>query len=284
MLSAPMEVITLIKTIRSDWLLFLFLLVILILVFYPLAQMVIISLKTPGQFYFDPIRVTPPLHFENWLSILPMVGRPIANSAFLAGTSIVGTLFVASLSAYAFACLDFPAKEGLFYMIISLLMIPGLLTLVPRFVVIARSGLIGTYFSCILPYIAGGQIFSIFVLRTFFSGVSRQIAEAARVDGASDFGIYWRIVLPLSKPILATLAVMQLLSIWNDFIWPLVTVGAKDHLRTLTVQLFYLNTQFSQDWGLIMSGYVIGSIPLILMFSLASKVFIRGLSSGAIKM
>lgn len=273
-----------IKTLRSDWILLLALAVVLLLVFYPFLQMVIISLKTPGQFNYDPIRPTFPLNFSNWAGIVPMLVRPVLNSTFLAGTSITGTLIVASLSAYAFACLEFPGKEFLFFMIISMLMIPGLLTLVPRFVVVARMGMIGTYWSCIVPYVAGGQIFAIFVLRTFFASVSKQIAEAARVDGASDLGIYWRIVLPLSKPILATLAVMQLLSIWNDFIWPLVTVGASDRLRTLTVQLYYLNTQFSQNWGLIMSGYVVASIPLLVVFSLASRTFIRGLSSGAIKM
>lgn len=272
------------KVIKSDGLLLLFLIVILLLVLYPLLQMVIISLKTPGQFYFDPIRPTLPFHFENWTTVLSMLVRPIANSAFLAVTSIAGTLFVASLSAYAFACLDLPGKEVLYFLVISMLMIPGLLTLVPRFVVVARLGLVGNYLSCILPYIAGGQIFAIFVLRTFFAGVSQRLAEAAQIDGAASFGIYWLIVLPLSKPILATLAVMQLLSIWNDFIWPLVTVGAHDNLRTLTVQLYYLNTQFSQEWGLILSGYVVGSIPLLIVFALASRTFIRGLSSGAIKM
>ncbi len=272
------------KIWKSDALLFLFLLLILTLVFIPIAEMIIISLKTRAQFNYDPVLPTLPLHFSNWVVILPMLLRPVLNSTFLAGTSIVGTLLIASLSAYAFANLELPGKEVLYFLVISMLMVPGLLSLVPRFVIVARLGLVGTYWSCILPYIAGRQVFAIFVLRSFFAGVSKQIAEAARVDGADDFRIYWSIVLPLSKPILATLAVMQLLGIWNDFIWPLVTMGANDKLRTLTVQLYYLNTQYSQNWGLIMSGYVVASIPLLVVFAFASRTFIRGLSSGAVKM
>lgn len=269
---------------RNDWLIYIVIGAILVLIFYPLAQMLVISVKSEGQYTVNPIGLTFPLHLDNYSIVLPGLLRPIFNSALIATASILGTLAIASLSAFAFARLHFPGSSLLFFLIISMLMIPGLLTLVPSFVIVARLGLLNTYWAAIIPYIAWGQIFAIFVLRTFFASLPQELVEAARVDGASNFQIYWQIVVPLSQSILATLAVLQLIDVWNDYIWPLVTLSGAPGLRTLTVHLyFFQNSQYSHQWGLIMAGYTIASLPLLLVFAFASKTFVRGLASGAIK-
>jgi ABC-type glycerol-3-phosphate transport system permease component len=269
---------------RNDWFLYLFLAFILLLIFYPLLQMIVISFKSQGQYTVDPIGVTFPLRFTNYTDIAVVLFRPIFNTSLIAVVSIAGTLTVASLSAYVFARYSFPGSTFLFFVVISLLMIPGLLTLVPAFVVVARLGLLNTYWAAILPYVAGGQVFAIFVLRTFFASLPQELVEAALVDGAGRWHVFWRIVVPLSRPILATLAVLELINVWNDYIWPLITLSGARGLRTLTVHLYFMNNEYSHEWGLIMAGYTIASIPLLLVFSMASQTFVRGLTSGAIKM
>lgn len=268
---------------RNDWLLYIVLGTILVLVFYPLLEMIVISLKSQGQYTVNPIGLTFPLHVDNYSAVLPNLLRPIFNSTIIAVASILGTLTAASLSAFAFARFRFPGSTLLFFLIISMLMIPGLLTLVPSFVIVARLGLVNTYWAAIIPYIAWGQIFAVFVLRTFFASLPQELVEAARVDGASNFQIYRNVVLPLSQSILATLAVLQLIDIWNDYIWPLVTLSGNPGLRTLTVHLYFMNDEYSHQWGLIMAGYTLASVPLLLVFAFASRTFVRGLSSGAIK-
>lgn len=268
---------------RNDWLIYLFLGALLVLIFYPLLEMLVISFKSEGQYTVNPIGLTFPLHVDNYVGVLPNLLQPIFNSTIIAMASIVGTLAVASLSAFAFARFRFPGSTFLFFLIISMLMIPGLLTLVPSFVVVAHLGLLNTYWAAILPYIAWGQVFAVFVLRTFFASLPQELVEAARVDGASNYQIYWRIILPLSQSILSTLAVLQLIDVWNDYIWPLVTLSGAPGLRTLTVHLYFMNNEYSHQWGLIMAGYTIASLPLLLVFAVASKTFVRGLSSGAIK-
>lgn len=143
-------------------------------------------------------------------------------------------------------------------------------------------GMLRRRWALIIPYVASGQIFGIFVLRTFFVSIPQDLVDSGRVDGAGDFGIFWHIVLPLSKPILGTLAILQMLNIKNDFIWPLVTV-TKPALRTLTLQLRLMEGELGTEWGLIMAGYTLACVPILVVFALATRPFIQGMTSGAIK-
>lgn len=206
----------------------------------------------------------------------------MGNSALYALVAVVLTLVAASLSAYAFARMRFIGKEMLFYLILGLLMIPGVLTLVPSFVLMLEFKLLNTRWALWLPYAAGGQAFAIFVLRTFFAGLPEELFESARIDGASEFTVLRRITLPLSKPILGTLALLQIYGIWNDLVWPL-TVITKPELKTVMVGLLGFTSQFNTDYGPLYAGYVIASLPLILLFALTSGLFVQGLTSGAIK-
>jgi len=149
-------------------------------------------------------------------------------------------------------------------------------------VIVVRVGLVNSLGALILPMVAGGQVVQIFILRTFFRQVPDELIDACKIDGASRFTIFSRIMLPLSVAILATLAMMQLLGVWNDFLWPLIVINDAAK-RPLALAIRYLSGSFRTEWGMIMAGYVLGSAPTLLLFAVATKPFIRGMTSGAIK-
>ncbi len=262
---------------------YVFLVLIGILTFLPFFLMISISFKTRAQFTVQPIWPTLPLHFENYQFAWEQVLRPLLNSAIVCVVSIFGTLFFASMASYGFARFKFPGSQFLFIAVIALLMVPEVLLLVPRYVITGQLHLLGNYMGLIFPYIAAGEVFAIFVMRTFFAGIPGEMIEAARMDGASYWTIFWRMVIPLSKPILSTLAIIQLIRLWNDFIWPFVVITKKaDYTLALILRTF--SGDFGTQWGLIMACYTMASLPLLIVFALASKQFIRGLTSGAIKL
>jgi multiple sugar transport system permease protein/raffinose/stachyose/melibiose transport system permease protein len=268
---------------RVQWKLHLTLLVLLVLTFYPVVLLLLFSVKNNTQFYTERFTLSFPFYWGNFMAAWASgIAVYMGNSALYALVAVVLTLVAASLSAYAFARMRFIGKELLFYLILGLLMIPGVLTLVPSFVLLLEFNLLNTRWALWLPYAAGGQAFAIFVLRTFFAGLPEELFESARIDGASEFTVLRRITLPLSKPILGTLALLQIYGIWNDLVWPL-TVITKPELKTVMVGLLGFTSQFNTDYGPLYAGYVIASLPLIVLFALTSGLFIQGLTSGAIK-
>lgn len=251
--------------------------------FYLLVFLFITSFKDIFQFVYHFWGVTFPLHFSNYVDAWGQVYPYLLNSAVVSISSLAGVLILASLSAYAFARFSFPGKEILFFAIISLLMIPWILTLIPRFLLVRDLGLLNTRWALILNYVAGGQIFAIFILRSFFASLPEEFFEAARIDGASEIQCFVKILLPLSKPILITIAIMNLINTWNNYIWPLVTLS-DDKLWTIPLGLFAFQGRYATLWGPLFAGYLIASIPLIVLFFFTMRYFIAGLSSGALKM
>lgn len=251
--------------------------------FVPFYFLAITSLKTSGQMRHYFLRPVLPLHFENYWVALKQLRLYFLNSIIITSSSVAGVLIVSSLAAYAFARYSFLGKTVLFYMVISMLMVPAILTLVPSFVWVKRLGLLNTHWALVLPYIAGGQIFGIFLLRTFFAGLPQELFDSAVVDGAGMAETYFFIALPLSKPVLSIIAVMNVLSTWNDFIWPLITL-TDNAKRTITVGLQYFQGQYLTNYGPLFAGYILASLPLLILFAFAMRPFVAGLTSGAIKM
>ncbi|NOX62201.1 MAG: carbohydrate ABC transporter permease [Chloroflexi bacterium] len=272
------------KELRSDWMLYLFLFIVTIITFAPLLLMVNISTKNSAQFAVNPLGVTFPFHLKtNYAFAFKLIWRPALNTIFVSITSVAIGIFLSSMAAYILAVFDFPGRELIFWGLTVLLMVPAILTLVPRYLIIVDLKLINTYWALILPYIAQRQVFNIFVFRTFFRNLPKEVLEAARIEGASNFRIYWSIVMPMSKPIIATLALLGLLVLWNDFVWPLVTLDNPE-LRTLTLALYQLASAGSAQWGIMMAGYVLASLPLLILFIIFTKPFVEGMTSGAIKL
>ncbi|GAC1430483.1 MAG: carbohydrate ABC transporter permease [Chloroflexota bacterium] len=267
----------------GDWWRHLLLAFVSFLLFFPFIITVIISFKDRNQFSAAPLVPTTPLHWENYVAVARIVGRYILNSVIVSGLTCLGVLAVASLTAYVFARFPFPGKRFLFQAILILLMIPPVLILVPSFLLVQNLRLLNTWAALILPWIAAGQAFAIFVLRTFYENMPEELFEAARIDGASELTVFARIAAPLSKSILGVVAVLNVLGTWNNYIWPLVTIQSDD-LFPLALGLTAFRQIYYTVWGQLMAGYVLGSIPLIILFAFSSRLFVEGLAAGALKL
>ena len=165
-------------------------------------------------------------------------------------------------------------------MMISTMMIPGQVTLVPMYILVTRLGIKGSLYSVIFPPLA--MVFGVFLMRQFMKTIPTELIEAAKIDGASELSIYWKIILPLSKPALATLGILVFMSVWNSFLWPLIILN-KDYLFTLPVGLKSLQDKNLVDYGLLMSGASISAIPMFIVFLFFQKYFVKGLTLGSLK-
>jgi ABC-type glycerol-3-phosphate transport system permease component len=272
------------KILRHDASIHVVLILASVITFYPLVFTLFTSFKDNSQFYATFWGPAFPLHWSNYIDAWRRLDDSILNTVIVGLVSAFGVTLFGSLAAYVFARHAFPGRDTLFFAIIALLMIPSVLTLIPLFLLVKDMGLLNTYWVLILPYIAGGQAFAIFVLRSFIASQPEEIFESARIDGANEFTIYARITLPMAKPILGTLAILSLLGTWNDYIWPSVTLRNPE-LWTISLQLVSFSSQWAslQQYGPMFAGYVIASIPLFLLFVFTMRLFIEGLATGAIK-
>lgn len=209
--------------------------------------------------------------------------RYTLNSIIVSVSTAVMVVVVGSATAYVLSRYRFFGSKVIFAVILSTMMVPGILTLVPTYLLVRGLGLLDTRWVLILPYAAGGQVFAIFVFRSFFAGLPEELFESARIDGAGHFSIYCNIVLPLSLPVISVVAVMNILATWNNFLWPFVTIS-KDELQVVSSGLYVMvATQVGQNLSTRCAGYVLASIPLLVLFLYATKPFVRGVTSGALK-
>jgi len=205
------------------------------------------------------------------------------NSIFVCLTTAATVVFLGSMTAYVLSRQRFFGSKVVYYFIISTMMFPGVLTLVPSFMLVKDLGLLNTYWAMILPYVAGGQVFATFVFKSFFDGLPEELFESARIDGAGHLQLYRHIVVPLSKPILSVVAVMTILGTWNNFLWPFIT-NTEGKYHVIASGLFVLvSSAYGQNYSTIFAAYVLSSIPLMLLFIYATKPFIQGVTSGAFK-
>jgi ABC-type glycerol-3-phosphate transport system permease component len=168
-------------------------------------------------------------------------------------------------------------------MIMVLLMVPGIIALIPLFVLVVKHfGLQNNYLGLLLPYWAGGQVFGIFVLRTFFQSLPEELFESERIDGAGHFRLYWNITLPLSGPVLSVVAILNILGTWNDYIWPLLVL-TDVKMRTIAIGLTFLRDMKFPKPGVEMAAYVIASAPMLALFLVTMRTFVRGITAGALK-
>ena len=208
------------------------------------------------------------------------VGRYFLNSLILAIAVSVVSLFVNSLAGYVFAKFHFRGKRPLLVFLLASMIIPSQVTMLPVFLLLKQVGLLNSYLGIILPGMA--SIFGIFLISQYLKSLPDSLIEAARIDGASDFQIYWKVVLPLAKPVLVTLALFTFMGTWNDFMWPLI-VMTKESMFTLPVALANLSGEYVQDTELMMAGSVITIIPVLVVFLVLQKYYIQGILLGGIK-
>lgn len=258
------------------------LVLILAITFFPFLFMFMTSLKDTHQFYHSFWLPAWPVHFDNYAGALTDMQAYIANSIFVTAVSIAGILVFASVAGFLFARYQFPGREIIYYGMISMMMVPGVLLLVPSFLWVKHLGLLDSYAVMILPYVAGGQILGIYLLRGFFSQIDNDLFEAAQVDGSGLLRQLWHVGLPLAKPVLGVVAIVSALGVWNQFLWPLVTTSSED-VMVLTVGMLRYNSRVGGQYGRMFAGYTVSAIPLGILFLLATRVFMKGITAGALK-
>jgi len=256
--------------------------VVLASAFLPLVLMIVVSLKTNAQFYAAPASLTPPFHPENWAEAWRLVMPAVANSIFISISGTVLTLCVALGAAYFFARQRMPLSHFFWNAILILMMMPMIANLVPLFRLLRDMNLLNTLAALILVGAASGQAFAIFVLRNFLADIPGDLYEAAEIDGANHFQQLRNVVLPLTGPILGTVGVMQFIAVWNEFVLPLIVMRDQARLPVM-VQLLRMAGEYIKFWGPLMAGYALASIPIILLFVFSMKLFVRGLTEGAVK-
>jgi raffinose/stachyose/melibiose transport system permease protein len=269
----------------SDTKIGLILLILGFLTFVPVLMLLQLSVKTEQQMADYMWLPTWPVHLVSYGKAARIMVPYMFNSfVFVLGTVSVSIL-CSTFSAYALARYSYPGKEFLYLAILGLMMIPGILTLLTRFSLIVQLGINNTYWGIWLPLAAGAQPFQIIVLRSFFASLPEELFEAGRLDGASEIKMLASIALPLAKPILTTLVVLQCLGVWNEFVWPMMVLSDPDRYPAILGILRLRDVMYgAHDPGAEYAGYVLAGLPLLLLFSVTSRSFIRGLTSGAIKM
>ncbi len=220
------------------------------------------------------------LHSLRLLFRATRINRWFLNSLLISLLATAGILFLDSLAAFSFAKKEFPGRDFLFWLMVSTMTIPGQVLLVPMFIVVRELGINNTPWAILLPQLS--MVFGVFLLRQFMQTIPTELMEAARIDGAGEFGIYWRVMLPLAKPGLATLAILTFTSSWNSFLWPLIAVQ-KAEWFTLPVGLKTLQDQNLVNYGLLMSGAAVAAIPMIIVFLAFQQYFVAGLTLGGVK-
>ena len=254
------------------------------LMIIPFLWMLSTSLKTTAQSMAFPPEWWPrPFIWENYTQIYEYMPffTFLFNSVKITFFVLVGQLLTCSLAGYAFAKLRFPGRRPLFLILLSTMMIPSQVTLIPVFIIMKSLGWINTHYALIVPAFFG-SVFGTFLLRQFFLGLPNDLEDAARIDGCSPFGIYWRIMLPLAKPSLATLGIFTFMGTWNDFMRPLIYLSDMDKM-TLPVGLALLSNHQDIRIPLIMAGAVLSLLPILVLYVFGQKYFVQGIALTGMK-
>jgi ABC-type glycerol-3-phosphate transport system permease component len=257
---------------------------ILALELLPFYMMIQISLKTNKMFYENTWLPALPQDWvwKNYVDAFHLVTPFIANSVVVSVTATVGGLFISLLGAYFFARYKMPGSNALWAAFLLLMLLPGVANIVTLFALLQAFNLLNTLWALIILGISGGQVFCIYVLRNFIEELPKDLFEAAEMDGASHLKQLLHVVIPMSGPIIGTLAILQFLGSWNDFLMPLILLRDPE-LFTIGVGLIYLDGEYVKQWGRVMAAFFVASLPLLILFLFTMKLFVRGLSGGAVK-
>lgn len=267
----------------KKFLIYFVVIVISILTLLPFIWMVAASFMPTGEASTFPPRLIPSRfdfsHYKNLFERLNLLTY-FKNSLIISVGVTAFSLILNSMGGYAFAKFKFASKKTLFQFLLSSMIIPGQVTMLPVFLLLKNLGLVNTYWAIIVPGMA--SIYGIFLIRQFVYSIPDSLIEAARMDGASEMEIYWRVILPLCKPILVTLGLFTFMGTWNDFLWPLI-VMTDSSMYTLPVSLANLMGEHAQDTELMMAGSVVTIIPVLVVFLFLQKYYIQGIMIGSVK-
>jgi raffinose/stachyose/melibiose transport system permease protein len=255
-----------------------------LLAFYPIFITYMTALRPSAESMRDPFGLPSSLYLENITTAWTRgrFGTYLLNSVIITLPSVVGVLVLSCLAGYGISRFRFPGRKLMFYIILLGLTVPFQSVMIPLYYQLLAMGLLGSYFAVILPSIAFGLPFGIFLMQAFFEDLPNELSDAARVDGCSEFRIFYSVMLPLARPAVATLIVFQFMRTWNEFLMPLLFLQ-NDSMRPLPLGLMFFQGAYTRDISLIAAGVAISSLPVIIVYILFHRQFVKGLTAGAVK-
>jgi ABC-type glycerol-3-phosphate transport system permease component len=250
----------------------------------PIYLMIVVSFKNPLQYLHERWTVSLPLRLGNYSAAWDVVHQYMGNTLFVAGAGLIGVLIMSLIGGHVFARMRFPGRERIYQAIIILLTVPFVLSFIPSYMLYDSLKLMNTPWVLIIPNLANGPVFGIFLMRTVIDGIPEELYEAARCDGAGLLTEIFRISLPLALPGLATLALVNFVGTWNWFLWPLVTITDRSQ-QLISVGLFRITAGMGgpESTGPLFAGYVIASIPLVILFLFLGRFYVEGLTQSGLK-
>jgi len=256
-----------------------------VMMLLPFAWLVSSSLKTQNQiFQYPPQWVPNPVMWENYVNALTYkpFGLYLKNTMIIVVLNVIAVVFTSSFCAYGFARIRFPGRDFWFGIVLATLFLPYAITIVPSFIIFSRLGWVDTFLPLVVPPFFGGGAFNIFLLRQFFRTIPEELADAARIDGCTEFGIYWRIMLPLSRPALITVAIFTFLAAWNDLLGPIIYLRSPENF-TVAAGLASFRSVLDVSWDLQLAASAAVIVPVLILFFLAQRYFIRGIVMTGLK-
>lgn len=272
---------------QNPWLILVYMVLIFssFIALYPILWMVMMSLKTAPEVHTNLFGLPQEWVWNNYIHVLSTTRVPlyIFNSAWISTLTVLGVLSLSLPAGFAFGQLKFKGSFVLFMLLLAGIMIPGQTTILPLFLLMKQLSLLDTPWAMILPYVASGLPFAIFLLRGFFRSLPSELADAAVVDGASLYQVFWYIMMPLTRPAVSTLVIFYFMWTWNEFLWAMLVMN-REAFKTITVGIYtsYQN-QYMFNWPLMTTGLVIVSLPVIIIYLIFQRQFIEGLTAGALK-
>lgn len=252
---------------------------------FPLLWMVSTSLKTDTElFIFPPKWIPPSWQLQNYPKALSEMRflLLLKNTLVIVALNLVGTMLSCSLVAYSFARLRWPGRDICFIILLSTMMLPPQVTMIPVFILFRSLGWIDTYLPLTVPSFFAAGVFFVFLLRQFFLTIPMDLEDAAQIDGANHFLIYWKIILPLAKPALATVAIFTFVGTWNDFMGPLIYLNSETK-KTLALGLQVFSSTHNTEWNLLMAAAVVILLPILVIFFFCQRLFVQGITLSGMK-
>lgn len=254
------------------------------IVLYPILVMLLSSIKTTPEIYTNPYGLPQVPMWSNYVRAWKEANFSVyfKNSLFITVVATAAIIFVASMASYVLGRFQFKLNAWIFGLFVAGLTVPSRLAIIPLFLLVRDLGLLDSHLGLILVYTGGAMPFAIFLLTTFFRQIPKELEEAAVVEGAGIFTIYWKIMLPLVRPALATITIFEFLHNWNDFFFPLIFLRS-EKLMTIPVGLSVFFGEYATDWSSLFAALAISIVPVLVMFFAMSRQFIAGLTAGAVK-
>lgn len=267
----------------QEYLIFALFTLLSVIALYPVLWLITNSLKTSADMFDQTWALPKVWHWENYAKAWGFgIQNYLVNSIAVTVLSVLLTVALGSMAAYALSRFDFRFRNPLFYLILGGMMLAPEVALFPLFKILRTFHIYDTYWGLVFPYVAFGLPFTTFLIRAYMLGIPKEIEEAAEIDGANSLQTFWSIILPLSRPILASAALLQTMRVWNEFMFALTFIES-EKTKTLTVGVMSFASALRTDWTVLMAGLVISAIPIVLVFFVVQKQFIAGLTQGGVK-